>query len=592
MRFLFLVVIFYSLTTTTFSQLIDYTLIIENPNRNYFNININYDVQDEEYVDFVMPAWTPASYVIKDWSKNVINVHAKNDSDSILDCFKIDKQTWRVKVNQSKKIELSYQVYAYSLNNPYHAHIEKEFAYFNGAVIFMYIKGKKDIPCNLEFKYPENWDLHTSMQKKIGEDKYQSINYDEFIDSPAFLGLINKFSFNVAGKQHFVVYNGNNEVNKKQIDSDLSKMVKWFFNMFGELPYEHYTFFLRVSESGGGGIEHLNSNVSGITPKALLGDINDAAYYSNLLMLESHEYFHLFNVKRIRPAGLGPFDYTSEVYTKMLWVSEGFTSYYTNRPLSKAGILSEDKILESWSKYINRLINNTALFLKPVSQYSFDAWLRSEIPDYSFRTYYTKGALIALLLDIEMRKQSNHKNNMDGFFQHLYNEVYKNNKTFNLDSFYQHLFKYSEIDFSEFFNKYVTGIDQLPIEEYLNSIGLQLNVTSELPFIGIKINSKANNVVIVQYVYPNSPADKIKIGRGDHIISIDGETVTNENWKTILKSKKVNDTIDVKWNHNNVLTESEIKIKEKRITAYKITKMLDITAEQEQFLNKLLLPTN
>jgi len=179
--------------------------------------------------------------------------------------------------------------------------------------------------------------------------------------------------------------------------------------MFGELPYEHYTFFLRVSEPGGGGIEHLYSNVSSVTPQSLKGDINDAAYYNKLLMLEAHEFFHLYNVKRIRPTGLGPFDYTDEVYTKMLWVSEGFTSYYTHRPLSKAGILNEDKIFESWSTLVNRLINNTAIKVKPVSQYSFDAWLRSDIPDYSFRTYYTKGALIALLLDIDMRFKTAHK---------------------------------------------------------------------------------------------------------------------------------------------------------------------------------------
>ncbi|MCK5034156.1 MAG: M61 family metallopeptidase, partial [Calditrichia bacterium] len=391
------------MSLSLYSQEIDYTLSIENPHRNYFNIEIFYDVQNQEYIDFIMPAWTPGSYVIKDWSKNVIDVHAKNDVDSVLACYKIDKQTWRVKVEQSKIIRFSYKVYAYSLNNPYHAHIEKDFAYFNGAVIFMYIEGKKDLLCNLEFKYPDDWEVHTSLQTKLSEDKYQAINFDEFIDCPAFLGKLHKFSFDVQGKEHFVVFNGWFEINEDQITDDLAKMVNWFYGVFGELPYKHYTFFLRVAEPGSGGIEHLYSNVSSVTPQSLKGDISDAAYYIKFLMLESHEYFHLFNVKRIRPIGLGPFDYTDEVYTKMLWVSEGFTSYYTHRPLSKAGVIDENKVLESWSTYVNRLINNTALHLKSVSQYSFDAWLRSEIPDYSFRTYYTKGAIIALLIDIEMR---------------------------------------------------------------------------------------------------------------------------------------------------------------------------------------------
>ena len=590
MKFLFNIIFYCLLSLSLYSQEINYTLLIENPHRNYFNIEISYNVQNEEYVDFVMPAWTPGSYVIEDWSKNVIDVQSKNDEDSILACYKIDKQTWRVKVNQSNLIRFSYKVYAYSLHNPYYAHIEKEFAYFNGAMIFMYIKDKKDFPCNLKFKYPDDWEVHTSLQTMLSEDKYQAINFDEFIDCPAFLGKLHKFSFEVQGKEHFVVLNGGYEVNEDQITADLSKMVNWFYGIFGELPYKHYTFFLRVSDPGGGGIEHLYSNVSAVIPQSLKGDINDIAYYSKVLMLESHEYFHLFNVKRIRPTGLGPFNYTSEVYTKMLWVSEGFTSYYTHRPLSKAGIIDENKVLESWSTYISQLINNSALQLKPVSQYSFDAWLRSSIPDYSFRTYYTKGAIIALLLDIDMRLQSAHEKNMDGFFKYLYQNVYKKNETFTLESFYTYLSEYGKINFSEFFRKYVTGIDGLPISEYLNRIGLDLKVKTEKPLIGIKLDTKIKNAAIVNYVYPDCPADKLKIGHGDHIISIDKEKITQENWDDVLNKINLNEEIEIQWNHNDQLITSEFKIKNTQITEYSITKKSDITDIQEQFLNELLLP--
>ena len=590
MNFFSNLVIYCLLSFSLYSQEIDYTLSIENPHRNYFNIEISYDVQNQEYIDFIMPAWTPGSYVIKDWSKNVIDVHAKNDVDSVLACYKIDKQTWRVKVEQSKIIRFSYKVYAYSLNNPYHAHIEKDFAYFNGAVIFMYIEGKKDLLCNLEFKYPDDWEVHTSLQTKLSEDKYQAINFDEFIDCPAFLGKLHKFSFDVQGKEHFVVFNGWFEINEDQITDDLTKMVNWFYGVFGELPYKHYTFFLRVAEPGSGGIEHLYSNVSSVTPQSLKGDISDTAYYSKFLMLESHEYFHLFNVKRIRPIGLGPFDYTDEVYTKMLWVSEGFTSYYTHRPLSKAGVIDENKVLESWSTYVNRLINNTALHLKSVSQYSFDAWLRSEIPDYSFRTYYTKGAIIALLIDIEMRLKSNHEKNLDDFFKYLYENVYKKNQTFVLESFYNYIKEYSNIDFSDFFENYVTGIDELPIAEYLDRIGLDLKVDSEIPFFGIKLDAKNSKAALVSFVYPNSPADKLKISRGDQLVSIDREMINKENWSELLNNVNLKEDYEIKWYHNNQLNTSTIKIKNKRITKYSIQRKIDITDEQEKFIEIWLLP--
>ena len=586
--YLLLIIYFFSLSLI--AKEIDYTLKIENPHRNYFNIEISYDVENEEYIDFVMPAWTPGSYVIKNWSKNVFDVHAKNEMDSDLIYFKTDKQTWRIETNQSKKIIFSYKLYAYSMNNPYHAHIEKDFAYFNGAVIFMYVNGKKDVPHNLEFIYLDDWEVHTSLQTKLSENKYQAVNFDEFVDCPAFLGKLYKFSFEVQGKEHFVVFNNWYDINEDQITNDLSKMVNWFYTIFGELPYEHYSFFLRVSEPGGGGIEHLYSNVSAVTPKSLKGDLDDVAYYSKLLMLESHEFFHLYNVKRIRPTGLGPFDYTNEVYTKLLWFSEGFTSYYTHRPLSKAGVLYEDKILESWSTLVNRLINNTAIKVKPVSQYSYDAWLRSDIPDYSFRTYYTNGALIALLLDIDMRMQTAHKKHMDGFFNYLYHDIYKKNKTFNLESFYTLLIEYSGIDFSEFFNKYITGSEELPIAQYLNKIGLQLEVVSEIPFTGIKINSKLNNIAIVYYIYPGSPADQLQIGRGDHIVSIGGEKVTKENWLEIVNKIELNEDVEIKWIYNNQILTSDIEIHKNQIIEYSISKKSDITEDQKQFINELILP--
>jgi predicted metalloprotease with PDZ domain len=590
MKFLIKTVILSFLSLSIYCQEINYTLSIENPHRNYFHLKISYNVQDENYVDFVMPAWTPGSYVIQDWSKNVIDVRAENNLHSVLNCYKIDKQTWRVEANQSDVIKFSYKVYAYSINNPYHAHIGKDFAYFNGAVIFMYIKGKKDIPYNLKFIYPNEWEIHTSLQTKLNKDIYQAKNFDEFIDCPSFLGKLHKLTFDVHGKEHYVVFNGWFDINENQIIDDLTKMIKWFYDVFGELPYKHYTFFLRVSSSGGGGIEHLYSNVSSVTPQSLKGDIDDGAYYNKLLMLESHEFFHLYNVKRIRPTGLGPFDYTDETYTKMLWVSEGFTSYYTHRPLLKAGVLDENKILESWSTLVNRLHNNVALNLKPVSQYSFDAWLRSDIPDYSFRTYYTKGALIALLFDIEMRLQSDHKKNMDGFFNFLYHNVYKQNKTFDLELFYDYLTEYSKVNFSDFFSSYVSGINKLPLADYLNKIGLDLKVVSEIPFLGIKLNAKINNAAIIYYVYPNSPADKLNISRGDHIISIDREKVTKENWIEILNKINFNEDIELQWNHNNQLIASDVNIKDTRVTEYSIVKMPDITLQQEQFLKELLSP--
>ncbi len=582
----FLLILLFS--NGVFAKEIEYKLVIENPHQNYFKIEIAYEIGEKQFVDFIMPAWTPGSYVIKDWAKNVIQVLAKNSKQENLEVSKIDKQTWRVISNNSDKIVLSYKVYAYTRGKPYHAHIEKDFAFYNGALLFMYVRGQKEKPCNIQYLYPDDWDVHTSLQIKLNENHYQAANYDEFIDCPAFLGKLAKFSFEVAGIPHYVVMNAGYEYNEEQITNDLSKLINWFYGLFGEIPYNHYTFFLRISDPGSGGIEHLYSNISSITPASLSGDIDDYAYYNKLLMLESHEYFHLFNVKRIRPTGLGPFDYTKEVYTKMLWVSEGFTSYYTHRPLVKAGVIIEEKAFKSWSKYYNGLINNTALHLKPVAQYSYDAWLRSDIPDYSFRVYYSKGALIAMMLDFDMRFKTNHQKSIDGFFSYLYHNIYKKNITFDINTFLDYLNDYSEIDYTEFFGKYVLGIEKIPFEEYLNKAGIELEIETELPYLGIKLDTKIKDTPVVFYVYPNSPADKLEIGRGDIITELAGEMVAKENWNDLISNLEIGEEMEIKWNHNDQLQSGNIKTAKKRITAYKIQRKSNITEKQTEFMEKWL----
>jgi predicted metalloprotease with PDZ domain len=481
-------------------------------------------------------------------------------------------------------------VYTYNLGNPYHAHIEKDFAFYNGALLFMYVDGKKELPCNIKYSYPENWELHTSLQIKLDENYYQAANYDEFIDCPAFIGKLEKFSFEVAGKTHFVVMNAGYEYNESQIKNDLSKLVGWFAALFGELPYKHYTFFLRVSDPGRGGIEHLYSNISSITPKSLSGDLEDYAYYSSLLMLESHEYFHVFNVKRIRPTVLGPFDYTQEVYTKMLWVSEGFTSYYTHRPLAKAGVINDEKVFKSWTRYYNGLINNSALYLKPVTQYSYDAWLRSDIPDYTFRVYYTKGALIAMMLDIDMRLKTNHEKSIDGVFKYLYDNIYKKGKTFDLKSFVNYLTDYSQIDYSVFFEKYVTGLEKLPFAEYLNKVGLEVKAESETPFLGIKLDDKIKDSPAVFFVYPDSPADRLKIGRGDLITALNGEMVTKDNWDELVDNLDLGKEVEIKWFHRDQLQSGKIPVTKTQITAYKIQSKSNINNAEKEFLKNWLKP--
>ncbi len=587
----FVLVLFLVIVTGAFSQEIQYQLIIEKPHRHYFTVRITYQSEGKDQVDFVMPAWSPGFYGIKNLAKNVVRVQAESEAGKALPFRKIDKQTWRVKTSGVRQVSLSYQVYAYSPGNPYNAHLEPDFAYYNGANLFMYVDGEKQRPVRIRFQYPEGWDFYTSLPLKYSEREYGARDYDEFIDSPSFFGKLAAFSFRVRGVPHHFVLNGGYPYNRKQIESDLSKMVNWFAAMFGELPYREYTFFLRVDKPGRGGLEHANSNVSCAIPEALSGDLTDSRYFGNLLMLETHEFFHAYNVKRIRPTGLIPFDYTKEVYIELLWVSEGFTSYYTHRPLAKVGIVAPQEVYKRWARYYNSLFNNSALSLKSVAQYSFDSWISdSDIPDYTFRVFYAKGAMIALLLDIDMRLTSNHQKSMDGFFRYLYWNVYKKGETFDLPRFLQLLNDYSGNDYTEFFWRYVTGVEPLPLQEYLNRVGLELRPEKELPFLGLKFDSEALHPFTVYYVYPDTPADRLEIARGDRLVGVNGKVVSEENWEELLKALPIGQPVQLSWVHKGELRSGSALLTHTRPSAFTVTEKKTLSERERDFLHKWLYP--
>ncbi len=573
------------------SQSIDYKLIIDQPHRSYFTVEVTYQTEGESFVDFVMPAWVPGYYSIQNPARNVVRVAAVNSQGQKLPFEKTDKETWRVNTKDQKSVTLSYQVYAYSLGTPYYAHMDADFAYFNGAYIFMYIAGKKNMPVQVKFAYPEGWKFHTALQTKLAENVYQAPDYDAFIDAPAFFGKLERFSFDVDGIPHHVVLNAGYSYNADRIRQDLTRLVKWYKSIFGELPYQSYTFFVRVANPGHGGMEHWNSNVACVTPDALSGNLEDPAYYGDFLMLECHEYFHLFNVKRIHPKGIGPFDYTKETYTKMLWVAEGFTSYYTHRPLVKAGIIPEENILGNWAGYYNQMMQNATLDLKSVAMFSYDSWIaQSDIPDYTFRIFYLKGAFIAMLLDIDMRLRSGQQKTMDGFFRYLYDNVYKKGLSYDLNSFLKLLNSYSGYDYSDFFGKYVTGTDSLPLGAYLAKTGLELIPVDTLPYLGIQLASNTGDAATVYVVMPGSPADSLKIGRGSQIQYLNDREVTPANWEEIVRTIKPGTSVNITWQQNGTIRNDQILAKREKTHSYKIIMNPNLTAEQRAFQKAWLQP--
>ena len=591
-KFCLLLLLLLSLGLNTLAQKITYHLKIENPHRNCFDIQIEYLCNEEKYLDFILPAWRPGSLAITDWSKNVFRVTVQTEKGEKLIVKKIDKQTWRVDCKPGDKVVFSYKVYSYTMGDPYDAHVESDYAFYNGPQVFMFLDKKQSFPIEVKFEYPKDWQFHTALTKKISENKYEAADYDELIDCPSFFGKLNKFSFEVSGIPHYIVLNAGYDYNQNQITTDLSKLVAWYKSLFGELPYDNYTFFLRVDESGRGAIEHRNSNISCIKPNGLLGNLEDPEYYKFFIMTESHEFFHLYNVKRIRPTEYANTDFRKEYYSDLLWFVEGFTDYYTDRPLSNAGIISSSKVLNRYIDYnYNPVFNNAFISEKSLAEFSFDAWLRdSAIPDNTHRVCYYKGGLVARILDIDMRLKTNHTKTLDGFFRLLYDDIYKKGNTFNSAQLLNLLNNYSGFNYSTFFDKYIYGTDPVPFQEYLNKIGLELKADKEQAFLGVKLSNEIKSESNVLFVYPDSPADKLGIGRGDIILTINGITVNHENWESLLKDIDKGSEIELTWSHNKNIRTGRIRIEEKRAGSFSIAKMEDISKDQEEFIKKWMDP--
>ncbi len=591
-KFCLLLLLLLSLGLNTLAQKITYHLKIENPHRNCFDIQIEYLCNEEKYLDFILPAWRPGSLAITDWSKNVFRVTVQTEKGEKLIVKKIDKQTWRVDCKPGDKVVFSYKVYSYTMGDPYDAHVESDYAFYNGPQVFMFLDKKQSFPIEVKFEYPKDWQFHTALTKKISENKYEASDYDELIDCPSFFGKLNKFSFEVSGIPHYIVLNAGYDYNQNQITTDLSKLVAWYKSLFGELPYDNYTFFLRVDESGRGAIEHRNSNISCIKPNGLLGNLEDPEYYKFFIMTESHEFFHLYNVKRIRPTEYANTDFRKEYYSDLLWFVEGFTDYYTDRPLSNAGIISSSKVLNRYIDYnYNPVFNNAFISEKSLAEFSFDAWLRdSAIPDNTHRVCYYKGGLVARILDIDMRLKTNHTKTLDGFFRLLYDDIYKKGNTFNSAQLLNLLNNYSGFNYSTFFDKYIYGTDPVPFQEYLNKIGLELKADKEQAFLGVKLSNEIKSESNVLFVYPDSPADKLGIGRGDIILTINGITVNHENWESLLKDIDKGSEIELTWSHNKNIRTGRIRIEEKRAGSFSIAKMEDISKDQEEFIKKWMDP--
>lgn len=575
-----------SLSSFGFAQKINYKVEFPAPQTHYakVTIEVNEIPTDKGSIDFVMPVWAPGSYLIREFAKGVESV--KSDSD----IEKTAKNVWKVKTNGKTSVKIMYDVYGFE-HSVRTSFIDASHAALIPTSIFMYVDGMKDEKATLEIEKHKDWKtISTSLKNKDGKENIFEIpNYDILADSPIEIGNQDILEFEAAGVKHSVVMYGKGNYDKAKITKDMAKIVEEATKVWGENPAEDYKFLVHNSRNGGGGLEHLNST-SLVVDRMSYGTEKG---YLGFLGLVAHEYFHLWNVKRLRPFALTNYDYTQEQHTNLLWIFEGFTSYYDEILLTRAGFVDDNYYLNTLSGNISSAENKKGRHIQPVTEASFDAWIKAYRPNENSNnttvSYYGQGSVYAAMLDLMIIEASDSKNNLDDVMRYLYNEYYKKQKRGYTDAEFQAAVeKIAGKSFDSFFKNVVYGTQMPDYATYLGYAGLKLMVSDNTTKATLAIRtSESGGNLKVRSTDRDGAAYKQGLNVDDEIIAADNFRVTSEGeLSEILQYKNVGDKVTLLIARDGLLQTLVIQLEGNQINGYRIEKVEKPSKEQEKIYTK------
>lgn len=558
------------LTQQLLAASIKYEVGMSKPHTHYFEVNIVITDYKKEYFDIQMPVWAPGSYLIREFSKNVEKFQVFFNQKEIK-TTQLNKNTWRIFSNNATDIKVSYLVYANELSVR-SSFVDASHGYFNGTSMFMFVKELMNQPTTLKiFPYQEWKKVSTSLKKTSStEFIYEAANYDILVDSPVEIGNHETFSFDASGTTHQVAMYGEGNYDVEKLKNDMPKVIEAATEVFGENPNDAYTFIIHNLTKGGGGLEHLGSTTLQVNRWTYEGE-----NYKGFLNLVAHEYFHLWNVKRIRPSSLGPFDYNNENYNDLLWVMEGFTSYYDELLLYRAGIYTEDEIIRKLAGSINSIENQPGNKIQSAAESSFNAWIKGYRPnENSYNTsisYYTKGSVIANVLDIMIAESTQGKKSLDDVMKFLYQEYYKKQgRGFNITEMRKAIENVSGLDLTLFFDNYVFGTETFDYSTIFNYANYDMLI-HENKKINIGI-SESNN--FIKSVTRNTSGYNGGLNVGDEIIGINGFRFEGD-FINFISNKKVGDQISFLISRDDIIQTIEFPLIESTSLSYKLTKKDD-----------------
>jgi predicted metalloprotease with PDZ domain len=582
-------------TTAAAAQPIRYTLSFPAPQTHYVEVAAAVPTDGRPQIELMMPVWTPGSYLVREYERNVEAVTAANADGRALAVQKTDKNHWRVTTGGAANVTVKYRVYAREMSVRTNW-VEAGFALLNGAPTFMTLAELTPRPHEVIINPATGWKRSlTGLPAMTGGDhRYRAPDFDTLVDSPIVVGNPAVYEFEVDGKKHYLVNEGEGGVfDGPRAAKDVETLVREHRRMWGSLPYDKYYFFnmMTLTTEGGGGLEHKNSQM--LTTNRFATRTRRA--YLGWLELVSHEYFHAWNVKRLRPVELGPFNYEDEVLTKGLWISEGVTDYYGELAVHRAGLATQAEYLDALSDHIEELQTTPGRLVQSAEMASYDAWIKYYRPDENSInvsvSYYTKGAVLGFLLDAKIRKATNGAKSLDDVMRAAF-QKFSGARGFTPDDFRGVAEQVIGTSLRGFWGDAIEGTSELDYAEALDTFGLRFKpaTSNGRVWTGLSTRNDAGRLVVTQ-IRRDSPGLAAGVNVDDEILAIDEFRVRADRWDNRLDQYKPGDKVTLLVARREQLTRLPMTFATDPPRQWRLEINPSATETRKQQLSRWLQPT-
>jgi len=560
-------VVFVSLLFTNVAMAaenVQYQIDVDQPQHHSANVTVLFPSPGIGDFDVKLPAWRPGRYRMLPLANGISQVEARDSSGNLLQTRQLDGNTWRVQVLEPKPVEFTYRLYANELGRRTR-HIDSTHAYLDAVATLVYSPRFRATPVTVELNVPHGWRSVSGLEPGFGRNSFRALNYDVLADSPIETGRHDRFSFRIGGADFKVVIWGKSNLVGEQAAQDLARMSQAYLRYWGTFPFSHYVFIIHATDGEHGATEHLNSTVIQHARWKFLTRKD----YLDFLETAAHEFAHAWNVEAYRPAGLVPYDYQRENYSPLLWFAEGGTRYLDGLLLVRAGLMKPAVYLQRLSKRLNTYFDRPGRLVQSAAVSSFNEWTRP-VGEQAWNdsvNIYTKGQMISLWLDLEIRSRSAGKYSIRDLHRRLFQQFPASIKGYTEADLIRILKNLGVTNARSLWQQYVRGHDELPLKKQLQSLGLLWRRVSETklarartsrPYLGIELDKK-DAAGLIKRVSRGSPTWKAGLGVGDRLVALNGMRVVAGDYAAVLATVPDGGRVSVSFFRNDLLKNVVVK---------------------------------